>query len=323
MLCRNAQGLYWLGRYLQRGEHLCRQLQLQVETLVDRPVHEINFGWSRIYRCIGRSPPVGGFEFGTSDDYTLADSYTLADDLTFDRGNIDSIWKCIELGRENASQVRQCLSLEMWTCLNLTYLRLREMDINDIWAVSPESFYAETVRDINAFAGVAEATMHRDEGWHFLRLGRYIEHAQSVEALLLAQMESERDHEEPVEEDWTSLLRGCQALEAYVVTNGIEIVPERVIDFIVTDGGLPGSLERSVGAIIAELSAIEQQTGTGASEDARKSAEDLRHLIRETWQGGEDREALLLRATGLSRRLHEQVMTAYIDYDYRKVSSRR
>ena len=197
------------------------------------------------------------------------------------------------------------------------------MGINDIWAVSPESFYAETVRDINAFAGVAEATMHRDEGWHFLRLGRYIEHAQLAEALLLAQMTSERDHEDSVEEDWTSLLRGCQALEAYVVTNGIEIMPERVIDFIVTDGGLPGSLERSVGAIITEISAIEQQMGTGASEGAMKTAEDLRHLIRETWHGGEDREALLLRAAGLSRKLHGQVMSAYIDYDYQKVLRRR
>ena len=314
MLCRSAQGLYWLGRYLQRAEHLSRQLQLQIEALVDRPVREINFGWSRIYRCIGRSPPVGGFQFGTGDDYMLADSYTLADDLTFDRGNMDSIWRCVALGRENASQVRQCLSLEMWTCLNLAFLRLRDMDINEIWAISPESFYAETIRDINTFAGVAEATMHRDEGWHFLRLGRYIEHAQQVEALLLAQFASEQDHDEPVEEDWASLLRGCQALEAYVVAKGIEIVPEWVIDFIVTDGGLPGSLERSVGAVISELAAIEQQTGRAGSVAARQTADDLHHLVRETWRGGDNREALLLQARGLSRTLHDQIFAAYIDY---------
>ena len=53
MLSRSAQGLYWLGRYLERAEHLCRLLQMQTEALVDRPVQEIYYGWSRIYRCLG------------------------------------------------------------------------------------------------------------------------------------------------------------------------------------------------------------------------------------------------------------------------------
>ena len=38
MLSRSAQGLYLMGRYLERAAHLCRLMQLQVETLVDRPL---------------------------------------------------------------------------------------------------------------------------------------------------------------------------------------------------------------------------------------------------------------------------------------------
>ena len=54
-------------------------LQLQVEALVDRPVPEIQFGWSRIYAVLDRQPPFGGdIELDESDDFTLADSYTLA-----------------------------------------------------------------------------------------------------------------------------------------------------------------------------------------------------------------------------------------------------
>ena len=80
MLSRSAQGLYWLGRYLERAEHLCRLLQLQTEALVDRPIQEIYYGWSRIYRCIGTQPAGGLFDPEGDDDYTLADSYTLADE---------------------------------------------------------------------------------------------------------------------------------------------------------------------------------------------------------------------------------------------------
>ena len=157
MLSRSAQGLYWVGRYLERTKHLCGLLRLQVEALVDRPIAEIHFGWSRIYTALGQQPPWGDIETNESDDYTLADSYTLAGDLTFERDNSNSVRNYLAFGRENARQVRHCISAEMWTCLNLAWLRIRDLDIEDIWKVSPESFYAETTREINTFTGVAES----------------------------------------------------------------------------------------------------------------------------------------------------------------------
>ena len=38
MLSRSAQGLYWMGRYLERAQHLCGLLRLQTEALVDGEV---------------------------------------------------------------------------------------------------------------------------------------------------------------------------------------------------------------------------------------------------------------------------------------------
>ena len=185
MLSRSAQGLYWMGRNLERAEHLCRLLRNQVESLVDRPVREIHFGWSRIYGSLHRQPPVGNLEPEGGEDFTLADSYTLADDLTFERSNPDSVWSCFALGRENARQMRHCISADMWTSLNGAYLRLQGQRIEDIWRTSPEDFYMQTCRDIHAFGGVAEATMYRGEGWRFIRLGRFIERAQLATSLFL------------------------------------------------------------------------------------------------------------------------------------------
>ena len=79
MLSRSAQGLYWMGRYLERAEFVCRLLRLQTEALVDRPVLEIQSGWSRIYNGLNRQPPLGGPVMTSSDEFTQADSYTLAD----------------------------------------------------------------------------------------------------------------------------------------------------------------------------------------------------------------------------------------------------
>ena len=232
MLSRSAQGLYWMGRYLERARHLCRLLQLQTEALVDRPVREIYFGWSRIYDSMDRRPPGGSLELAgdDGDDFTLADSYTLADDLTFERSNPGSVWSCFALGRENARQMRHCISAEMWTSLNLAYLRLQKLSIRDIWTASPESFYAETAAEINTFSGVALATMYRDDGWRFMRLGQLIERAQLSVALLLAQLAPETTNavttnKEDSDDDWTSLLRAYHAFEAYSRRYSVEVHP--------------------------------------------------------------------------------------------------
>ena len=64
-------------------------------------------------------------------------SYTLADDVTFERANPNSIRNSFSNGRENARQMRHCISGEMWTCLNRAWLSLRERRIDDIWKTAP------------------------------------------------------------------------------------------------------------------------------------------------------------------------------------------
>ena len=313
MLARSAQGLYWMGRYLERAEYLCRLLRLQVEALVDRPVQEIHWGWSRIYSGLGRQPPGGDLGTGSSDDYVLADSYTLAGDLTFEASNPDSVRRCLALGRENARQMRNCISAEMWTCLNLAWLRIRGLGIEDIWKVSPESFYAETTREIDTFKGVAEATMYRDEGWRFMRLGGFIERAQLLSGFLQAQLAG-REQGGTAERGWISLLRACLAFEAYKRSYSVEIQGDRVLDLLVTDSLLPGSLCRVLDSLAEELDAIGPGPGAGAGAAAGRLAGRLRALIRYEWPDREDHEALLVQVGEHCRNLHGLVTAAYIDY---------
>ena len=312
MLSRNAQDLYWMGRYLERASQLCHLLRLQVETLVDRPTREIHFGWDRIYTSLGRVPPGGaGLEHHGSEDYFLADSYTLAGDLTFERTNPDSVRSCFALGRENARQTRHCISPEMWTCLNLAWLRICDLDIEHIWKVSPESFYAETARGIDTFIGVSEATMYRSAGWHFMRMGHFIERAQRLVALLCAQL-SER-----IDADWTSLLCACQAFDAYKACAGVDVQSDRALDLLVTDPLLSGSLRRSLDAMAAELAAVGPGPDPDASSVLERLAGRLCALIHFEWPDREDQRALLAEVGAHCREFHQLAIAAYVDYDVR------
>ncbi len=123
----------------------------------------------------------------------------------------------------------------MWRRLNLAYLRIRNLEIEDIWPALPEDFYAGIIAGTDAFAGAATATMYRDEGWRFLQLGRFVERAQFLPALLLEQMAIDAWDGEYAEGDWTSLLRICHALEAYDRSHGATVRADAALDLLVTD----------------------------------------------------------------------------------------
>ena len=317
MLARSAEGLYWLGRHVERTEDVCRLVREQMGALVDRPVREINFGWRRIYGALRRRPPgpaVGVAE--TDDDYALADSYTLADDVTFERANPGSILNSFSNGRENARQMRHCISGEMWTCLNLAWLRLGTRRIEDIWKAAPEGFYADLTHEMDMFAGVVDTTLYRDDGWRFLQLGRLIERTQFTIALLLAHLDGVRALSEPTDSEWSSLLQICQAFDAYKRRHGVEIRPTRVLELLVDDPRLPRSLCRAIDAAADTLGAV--ALGPGPSGAARRCAADLAATVHQPWADApslDERADRLRRMDGECRGLHDLVMAAHVGYD--------
>ena len=259
---------------------MCRLLQLQTEALVDRPIREIHFGWRRLYTAINRRP-LGGMEgFEPTDDYNLVDAYFLTDELTFVRTNDASLLSCYQMGRENARQVRNCISDEMWTALNTEYLKIQDIQLSDIWLSSPSSFYEETGAGIDRFTGVASASMYRDEGWHFFRIGQFVERIQFTCALLLAQTRLEERSRELADADWRSLLRVFHAHEAYDRMYSIETQPQFILNVLVSDPQLPEALRRSVDRAGQELDSIGDGPNPATSQAARRLAGRLSALIR-------------------------------------------
>ncbi len=321
MLSRSAQGVYWMGRYLMRAQYLSQLLELHVQALVDRSVEEIHFGWRRVYRSMKRFAPAGEGWLPEAEDFALADSFTLADDLTFERTNPDSVRSSLERGRENARQMRHCISAEMWTCLNLAYLRIRDVETVDIWR-TPEAFYAQTCNEIHNFVGIADATMYRGGAWRFMRLGRAIERVQLAVSLILAQRElSRRMNRRTL--GWASMLRMHHASEAYSRLYGIEIRPGRVLDLLVGDPLLPASLLSSLRAAAAELDAIETGPDAEADAAARRLVGRAGALILYDWPEARDRDQLLRRVDRCTRDLHDTVLDAFVDYGVQDAPLRR
>ena len=168
--------------------------------------------------------------------------------------------------------------------------------------------------------------MYHDAGWRFMRLGRSIERAQLATALLLAHLAVERTGDDQHEDDWISLLRCGYAREAYHRRCSVAVEPERVLDLLVTDALLPGSLCHALDGVRARGG---RGTRRHRSRPARRLqcgrtalGQRLTSLIHSEWPDGEDREELLLQVDEHCRNLHQLVADTYFDYPVAGLSGR-
>ena len=319
MLSRSARGLYWLGRYLERAQHGCRLLAAQFEALEDRPVEEIDRTWRRLYTGLGRAPLGGELGSNRGDEgFMLADAYTLTDDVTFEPNNPDSIRNCVAGARENARQARNVIGKDMWGCLNAAFLGLRDVGVEDIWNDRPGEFFLRTEDTIRTFSGIADSTMYRDEGWRFLRLGRFIERAQLLAALVDAQMAVFPPSEPHVESDWHSLLQICEARVAYSRLHSFDYRPATVVDFLVADPLLSHSLRYALARVSDALEAV--STRRPLADEARRRAGRMAARIDYDWPDRDAHDDAATRATlqeirAACHRLHDDIEAAYFNYE--------
>src|SRR5439155_11464761 len=91
--------------------------------------------------------------------------------LAFDGGTSSSIVGSLRAAREGARGAREAISSEMWECLNATFNAIPSQ-VGAANAFGPHQFF-DWVKERSAIlAGLADATLSRDDGWRFLTLCR-------------------------------------------------------------------------------------------------------------------------------------------------------
>ncbi|MFN0129599.1 MAG: alpha-E domain-containing protein [Verrucomicrobiales bacterium] len=243
MLSRVAAALYWMGRYLERAENLARLVDVNIQLLID-------FGSIDDQRVKEHWIPVlrtAGDEELFFQHYPKADSASVTEFMTFHRDNPNSVFSCVCAARENARQVRDQISLEMWEVLNEVYLFLQSRDAQQVWRDGPGAFYDQIKRFSHLFQGLTDATFSRTEGWEFIQFGKYLERADKTTRILDVKyhilLPRATDVGGAVDTaQWQTVLRSTSALEAYRRFYVTEILPLKVAEFLVLSDSFPRSL---------------------------------------------------------------------------------
>ncbi len=273
MLSRDADSLYWMSRYLERAEHTARLLAVGLNLTLDQTSASARGRWGRLLAALYASVPDEG-----------ADAYTITRELTFEQNNANAIVACVARARENARQVRQEISSEMWEQLNRLYLRVKATTPEAIWQGEPIEFYQAIKEGAHLFQGITDATMTHGEGWHFIEVGRYLERAGATAALLDAYFQPylAATAERPAAldfNDWVGLLKCCTAFEAYCKVYTADVQPTAIAEFLLLHGEFPHSIRFCADRIQRGLQSIAQATRNRGAGRAERLAGRLRAAL--------------------------------------------
>ena len=303
MLSRVADSLYWMSRYFERADNIARLIDATHSLMLSRVEVATDQRWFRALAAVGLR-----VEPGNPDPQDAI--RRLAGDVT----HRASMISCLAAARDNASQVREEISSEMWEQLNRLYHEAVALSV----AVGDEESVMRLVTAVRegsyTFHGVSETTMTHGEGWRFVQLGKYTERACAVSMLLDAYFGSATQADDL---DWIALLASCAAFDCYCKVFTADLQPDRVAELLLVHPEFPYSVRYSVERMYVSLKAITAQSSGRPPAQIGRIIGRLRSslafsTVSELRAG--DLHSFLDGVLEQCRAIHAAVHDAYIDY---------
>jgi uncharacterized alpha-E superfamily protein len=262
MLSRVADSLYWINRYVERAENISRFVEVSEAMALDCPPGSAE-PWLPLIDASGDRElfdtlyPAGGPD-------------QVVEFLVRAEANPSSIVNCIAYARENARQIRDVITTEMWEQINGLYWSL--LDNEHFWRQPPQEQLREIRRGCQLFYGVTDATLSRDLSWQFSRLGRLIERADKSTRILDVKYFLLLPSPEEVggvldELQWISLLRSAGAYQMFRQAQLGVITPRAVAAFLLLDPVFPRSVRYCLERIHETLQVVGGRSVPGAPDE--------------------------------------------------------
>jgi uncharacterized alpha-E superfamily protein len=236
MLSRVADSLYWINRYVERAENISRFVEVSEAMALDCPPGSAE-PWLPLIDASGDREEFDRLcPAGRPDD--------VVNFLVRETDNPSSVVNCIAFARENARQIREIITTEMWEQINSIYWSMQEADF---WEQPPQEQLREIRRACQLFYGITDATLSRDLSWQFSRLGRLLERADKTTRILDVKyfllLPSAEDVGGVLDElQWIALLRTAGAYQMFRQSQQKAIAPEAVASFLLLDPIFPRSV---------------------------------------------------------------------------------
>ena len=252
MLSRIAESMFWIGRYVERAEDTARILDVQTQLILEDATIDEEATCRALLSIMGVED---------LPDNRVGIPLVL-DTLCYDPSSPTSIASALAAAREGARRARETLSVPMWEAINTTYRAIPSGQFQAQRAPAIFQWVRERAALIN---GTADATTVRDEGWHFLMLGRCVERADMTSRLVASAALAGGSGQQ-----WTSTLRACGGYEAFLRTYRGQETERVAAEFLLLDRLFPRSVVFALNRAEQCLENLESSQRAGFRNDAQR-----------------------------------------------------
>ncbi len=239
MLGRNANGLFWMNRYIERAENMARLVDAGLRLALTRTASSTD-EWASVVVSAGVE-----YQFRQKhQDFTAA---TVSDFLLRDKANPSSVMSAIETARNNGRMVRTALTRETWESLNEAWMSMKRMLGAPIDERDLPRILDRIKRETALIRGALHGTQLRNEIFDFSQIGTFIERADNTARILdvkyyvllpsVSWVGSSLDNYQ-----WESILRSVAAHRSYRWIYDVEYKPTNIADFLILNSRMPRSL---------------------------------------------------------------------------------
>ncbi len=274
LLTRDAEGLFWMARYLERVENLARLID--VTQTFESPGREAE-SWAALVAINSDGPGLEKRGMPIEAD-SIKRFYLL------DAENPNSIPACIEAARTNARKLRPLISTEMWMQLNVFHRNVMAIDPAELDGDALSRLCRQIKEGVQAHTGITEGTFFRDQGWHFYELGRLIERADQTTRLLdikyhLLVQGTEEERRVAELTQWNAVLRAAAGYHAFRRVADAGFVPADVVAFLLADTSFARSVALCVGGMDWHLGHLRSAYGLRDTAGVLERLEEVRAML--------------------------------------------
>ena len=173
MLARVANNLFWMGRYIERSEHVARYMNVNYFASLDAP-NEL----SQSRQFVLQSLLFMADDFSRNDD-SLQEEEVLYDIALNPEKNF-SIINYVKLARENANSARDLISTELYEAINKFYHFVLNYPVDQFKKRGLYDLTMQIAENVSILRGKIRGTLLHDEVYAIIMLGVNIERATQV-----------------------------------------------------------------------------------------------------------------------------------------------
>ena len=268
---RVLSDLFWIGRYAERAEHTARLLTVTRERYHEFRSRQAMDGSECVPVLLTALGTMTGTDTGTGDHHEMvATAPTTLWSLTADRHRPGSLAQSVERLGLSARAVRDQMSNDTWMVLaTLERTLLHAGDSPPDSQAEGQAFLSSTntltLAGMLALSGVIAESMVHDVGWTMLDIGKRIERALALTALLRATLTTARrpDAEQTITE---SILAVCESLVIYRRRNPGTVSVAGVAELVLFDAENPRSLVYQLERLRTHLKSLPGSSGSSRPE---------------------------------------------------------